>query len=59
MTATEHKVKHARFHQQLDKNVACFLKETENLPSTTSLAEFMAWNYLMISKAKGDSNGKK
>lgn len=54
MTDSEHQAYHARFHQQLDKAVACFISVTEALPSDTTLMEFMEWNHRMISGAIGD-----
>lgn len=41
------KERHEQLHSSLDELIACFITETENLPSKTTLMEFMQWSHKM------------
>ena len=45
MNKKTHKIRHKELHKNLDELVADFIKHTENLPSRTTLMEFMEWSY--------------
>lgn len=45
MKSTKHKKRHELLHKHLDELVADFITHTDNLPSTTTLIEFMQWAY--------------
>lgn len=47
MTPHETKGRHVELHQKLDELIACFITETEKLPSKTTLMEFMEWSHEM------------
>ena len=39
--------RHKKLHQSLDELIACFITETDGLPSKTGLMEFMEWSHKM------------
>ena len=39
--------RHKKLHQSLDELIACFITETNGLPSKTGLMEFMEWSHKM------------
>ena len=41
----EHKERHIELHKMLDELVADFISQTNNLPSKTTVMEFMKWSY--------------
>ena len=45
MTKEEHIRKHEALHKSLDELVADFIGHTKNLPSETTLMEFMQWSH--------------
>ncbi len=47
MTKEEVIERHKELHNSLDELIACFITETENLPSETTLMEFMEWSHSM------------
>ena len=50
MTPHETKGRHVELHESLDELIACFITETEKLPSQTTLMEFMEWSHEMTKK---------
>jgi hypothetical protein len=40
----DHKNRHKELHNMLDELVACFISETKNLPSKTTVMELMTWS---------------
>lgn len=39
--------RHKKLHRSLDELIACFITETTNLPSRTTMMEFMEWSHKM------------
>ncbi len=39
--------RHKKLHQSLDELIACFITETNGLPSKTGLMEFLEWSHKM------------
>lgn len=47
MTPHETKGRHVELHHSFDELLACFISETGNLPSSTTVFEFMEWSHQM------------
>ncbi len=45
MTNEEHKSRHKLLHKYLDELIADFITHTTNLPSQSTLLEFMEWSH--------------
>lgn len=45
MNREEHIERHKELHNKLDELVADFISTTNNLPSKTTLMDFMAWSH--------------
>lgn len=45
MTPEEHRERHKLLHRQLDELVADWITHTDQLPSQTTVMNFMQWSY--------------
>ncbi len=45
MNKQQHQLRHVKLHKYFDELLADFIGHTDNLPSTTTLTEFMTWSH--------------
>ena len=45
MNLEDHKARHVELHQKFDELLADFIAHTGDLPSQTSVMEFMTWSH--------------
>ncbi len=45
MNKKEHKKRHKELHRNLDELLADFIEHTKELPSRTTLMEFLKWSH--------------
>ena len=54
MTKEEHMARHKKLHGFLDELIADFITHTKELPSRTSLMDFMTWSSEQIANPTPD-----
>lgn len=50
MTENEHRERHRKLHESFDELLADYIGHTGNLPSKTTLSDFLQWSYEQTQK---------
>lgn len=58
MTHDEHTERHKLLHRELDELVADFIRHTQQLPSKTTLVEFLHWSHTQTINATEEQKGE-